>query len=561
MAPSTPASAATLTAPTAAPVIKPASAPAASLAPPPVIVGGNSKPLAPEPVILNKGADGGCARVVGEPVIVSEPRSPLLSRILKPSDNKVTTVLTTTPASASPAKGQPTETDNGPKIVTGPVSAKATASATCSPCNECASTGAPRPGVASRIIKPTPPAAPVVKAAPMQATHGDWRESWGRAVPPKNATVQAATVAPRPTAWTLPPDKPADSKRADRIVFPKPDDRKPDPLSDPASYSRLARHDLERKPSETTGAAPRSAEISSPVPPAMPAPVGRRGPQPVQVAATEGNAFSPPQPATPPPTMANAWSGAQAGQQAPTAYGPPQMGYLPPGPPMPAYPPGYAMARPPYYPPMSPPVVDAGTPTGMGNAFTPVGNTRPIPADFAPPQFAANGFSSPAQQEDGAGPTQPVPPPLPGYFPPMAARGYGPAPYATGYGPRVAIAQAGEASVPQLLATLHGALLPSQRELAAERLADLDWRTSPQVVDALVTAAHADPAATVRAGCVRSLAKMKVNTVPVVAAVEGLKRDADPRVRLEAEEALTVLGGGAPRNDGGVRPASASGLR
>jgi hypothetical protein len=52
---------------------------------------------------------------------------------------------------------------------------------------------------------------------------------------------------------------------------------------------------------------------------------------------------------------------------------------------------------------------------------------------------------------------------------------------------------------------------------------------------------------------------MKVNTVPVVAVVEGLKRDADPRVRLEAEEALTALGGRAPRNDGGVRPASATG--
>jgi hypothetical protein len=235
----------------------------------------------------------------------------------------------------------------------------------------------------------------------------------------------------------------------------------------------------------------------------MPAPSGRRGPQPVQVAATEGNAFSPPQPAAPPPpppAMANAWSGAQAGQQAPAAYGPPQAGYLPPsGPPTPAYPPGYAMARPPYYPPMSPPVVNAGTPTGMANAFTPAGNTRPIPADFAPPQFAANGFSAPAQQEDGAGPNQPVPPPLPGYFPPMAARGYGPASYAAAYGPPTG--QMGEAaSVPQLMATLRGSLLPSQREWAADRLAELDWRTSPQVVDALVTAAHADPAATVRAG-------------------------------------------------------------
>jgi hypothetical protein len=506
-----------------------------------------------EPVILNKGG-GGRACVPGEPVIVSEPR-----RILKPSDDKVTTVFTTTPAVVTPpAKGKPAEPDNSPRIVTGPVSGKATASA---PGNEGASTGAPRPGVASRNTQPTRPAPAVVAAPPKPAAPvitpakaGDWRESWGKAVPSKNdTTAQAATVAPRPTAWTLPPEK-----RADRIFFPKPDG-KPDPLADPASYTRLTRHDSDKPSSPTTGATPRSAEVSPTVLPALPAPVGRRGPQPVQVAETEGNAFSPPQPATPPPpapSMANAFVGTQAGQPAlaQTAYGPPpQMGYLPQsGPPVPAYPPGYAMARPPYYPPMSPPVVNAGTPTGMANAFTPAGNTRPIPADFGPPQFAANGFSAPGQQDDGAPPNQPVPPPLPGYFPPMAARGYGPAPSA-------AIAQAGEVSPPQLLATLRGALLPSQREWAADRLADLDWRTNPLAVDALATAAHDDPAATVRAGCVRSLARMKVNTVPVVAVVEGLKRDADPRVRLEAEEALTALGGRAPRNDGGVRPASATG--
>jgi len=41
--------------------------------------------------------------------------------------------------------------------------------------------------------------------------------------------------------------------------------------------------------------------------------------------------------------------------------------------------------------------------------------------------------------------------------------------------------------------------------------------------------------------------------------VEGLKRDADPRVRQEAAEALIALGGAAPRNDSAVRPVSARG--
>jgi hypothetical protein len=146
---------------------------------------------------------------------------------------------------------------------------------------------------------------------------------------------------------------------------------------------------------------------------------------------------------------------------------------------------------------------------------------------------------------------------MPGYFPPMAPRGYGPAPYGR------PIAQAAPAtpaaSPPQLLATLRNSLLPSQREWAADQLAGVDWRANPQAVDALVTAAHSDPAASVRAGCVRALAKMKANTPPVVAAVEGLKRDADPHVRHEAEEAWTTLGGGSPRNDSGVRPVSAGG--
>jgi hypothetical protein len=37
------------------------------------------------------------------------------------------------------------------------------------------------------------------------------------------------------------------------------------------------------------------------------------------------------------------------------------------------------------------------------------------------------------------------------------------------------------------------------------------------------------------------LARMKVNTLPVVTAVQAARNDADPRVRHEAEEALPLL--------------------
>jgi hypothetical protein len=100
------------------------------------------------------------------------------------------------------------------------------------------------------------------------------------------------------------------------------------------------------------------------------------------------------------------------------------------------------------------------------------------------------------------------------------------------------------ASLPQLQAMLRDSLYPSQREWAADRLALHDWRVEPQVLDSLLTAAREDPAPMVRAGCVRSLAKMRANTVPVVAVVQALRGDADPRVREEVDQALATLLGG-----------------
>jgi hypothetical protein len=95
--------------------------------------------------------------------------------------------------------------------------------------------------------------------------------------------------------------------------------------------------------------------------------------------------------------------------------------------------------------------------------------------------------------------------------------------------------------IPQLLGMLQESLYPSQREWAAENLASYDWRDHPHVVQVLVAAAGKDPAATVRTECVRSLAKMNVNTMPVITAIQGLKTDADPRVRQAVEDALLSL--------------------
>jgi hypothetical protein len=57
----------------------------------------------------------------------------------------------------------------------------------------------------------------------------------------------------------------------------------------------------------------------------------------------------------------------------------------------------------------------------------------------------------------------------------------------------------------------------------------------------LTQAAREDPAATVRAACVRGLVKLNVHTEPVLATLRTLKSDQDARVRQEADAALVVL--------------------
>jgi hypothetical protein len=97
----------------------------------------------------------------------------------------------------------------------------------------------------------------------------------------------------------------------------------------------------------------------------------------------------------------------------------------------------------------------------------------------------------------------------------------------------------------QALTVLRDSAYPDQREQAADSLAGCDGWTNPQVVQTLVHAAKNDEAPLVRAACLRTLARMDVRTMPVLAVVQAGKGDADPRVRYEAEQALTKLGGDA----------------
>ncbi len=186
-------------------------------------------------------------------------------------------------------------------------------------------------------------------------------------------------------------------------------------------------------------------------------------------------------------------------------------------------------------PMMMPPgaMMAQNVPSGMGNAFTNSGSSRPIPAEYGMvPQdqnaFEYSGMSPSPRRQMAAMPPA-------GYYPyPMPMQPVMP------MQPRsMAVAQ--EPPSGQLTAMLHDSILPSEREMAAEQLSHYDGRTQPQVVAALVAAAKDDPAPMVRACCVRSLAKMRMNTLPVVQTVQSLRNDQDIRVRQEVEQALLIL--------------------
>jgi hypothetical protein len=352
---------------------------------------------------------------------------------------------------------------------------------------------------------------------------GDWRQSWGKADDHKLTAAAAEPKIPSPS------------------MLPHADTSRPDPLKMPAEYSKP-------RVEEKIGAIPMTSTVtassaSTPAPMPAKAPSGDIKPalnseitlmpppsvpriSPVPSAKAPA-VVAPPVARTevaplPPGMRSVADAATAAGQDAkyipvPTAAVPDPR--LTPNVPQPIRPQG--MPATPQYPKMnntaarpqmaytpSMPPVDPG----VANAFSPT-----------PPKEAL------AKGGNAFSPMAPAPMPMP-------AQAYAMTPVPQG----APAMQAGH-NVPQMMSSLHDALYPSQREWAAESLSAVDWRTHPQVVQALVTAAKEDPAATVRASCVRCLAKMNVNTVPVVTAVQALRGDTDPRVRQEVEQALSVL--------------------
>lgn len=92
-----------------------------------------------------------------------------------------------------------------------------------------------------------------------------------------------------------------------------------------------------------------------------------------------------------------------------------------------------------------------------------------------------------------------------------------------------------------LMTVLQSSGTPAQREWAAKKLCVCDPRTTPYVVDALMTAAKGDSAALVRVACIQSLVKLQAKSAPVIGMLQKAKFDNDPRVADEAVVALTVL--------------------
>ncbi len=285
-------------------------------------------------------------------------------------------------------------------------------------------------------------------------------------------------------------------------------------------------------------------------PPLPPVPEIPQAPQPNEKFV---NAFTPPAP--------------PGGQQ-----GMPPQGYPPPVGPM-AMAPGYPMM--PSYPMMPgyPMMAQGGYPAGYGY--------YPMAAQSGHPGYAMQqtmyrpypyGPMGAPNQAPGRGMVpysyQGPMPPNPYARPPMVPAGYAPgyqgmvqAPNPAmdrpGYtAPMTAAQAAANTQVQQMINVLKTSAYPSQREWAAHNLGMCDDHTRPEVIQVLAVAAKDDPAPTVRAGCAYTLGRMRASGTRVMAVLQQLKSDTDPRVRAEADQALARL---APATDSNaVQPVRAT---
>jgi hypothetical protein len=405
--------------------------------------------------------------------------------------------------------------------------------------------------------------APVTTAPP-----SDWRKSWGKSDDGK----APITENPVPSS--------GDSKAVPAKPFlPQADSKRPDPLQTPAQYDRRPADEKPSAQKSDTMLVPAAAAASSTavklIPAAavasstavklVPAAAVASSTAVQPVAATVAPLAKSPPSVTSMPVPLGAQSVVQAGDPGPggVRYIPVPMVTIPdirraPVPPMTA--PAQV-----YGTPGAVPAATAGT---QANAFTPMISrqayaqstnafTNGVPVSPAAPTGssmpASSSNSMMAQATQPAGNSYPANPSVitAGFPRAGLANQTVPAAYQTTMyqtqppHPSLTAVKSTPENIQKMVTALRDSLYPSQREWAAESMAAVDWRNHPQVVQSLTTAAKDDPAATVRAGCVRCLAKMKANTVPVVTVMRDLRRDPDPRVRQEAEQALSVLAAGA----------------
>jgi len=390
---------------------------------------------------------------------------------------------------------------------------------------------------------PKPPEAPKTTST---SALSDWRKSWGKANDFKS------TESSTPTAQTT-----SKQDKKEPAALPHADMTAPDPLKSPEKYARIT---LETKKDSTTAANADKAKTGmSPAKPTAYSKSDMAGDQKTKISSamqpsTETTTMAVPQlqyiavpivtvpdfrrlpspppgpPQVVPPSLAarNAAAASQGAVSRPFGPGPTTSD------------PGVTNAF------MSPPSEEAVA--RVTNAFGPMdANEEP---QMGP--GVANNSRQALMARNAAGSQAPAHVPMNLPAPAVMRAGFEGAPASAGS------ADATTKTIPQMMSALHDSLLPSQREWALEGLAKTDWRSNPAIVKAILQAAKDDPAATVRAGCVRCLAKMKASTEEVVQGVQGLKYDSDPRVRHEFEEAMHVLAPSTMSMDRqGLQPASA----
>lgn len=180
---------------------------------------------------------------------------------------------------------------------------------------------------------------------------------------------------------------------------------------------------------------------------------------------------------------------------------------------------------------------------GMSNAFTPVPNQRPIPSDIETTIAMQNAFNQPLANINGIQ-NQGVNT----YANQNTIQQYAPLDQTP---PGTIVVIPGQQNIAQVdtilvenIAVLKNANQPSQRENAADQLSKIRGPNMNQAAQALATALKEDPAPLVRAACIRSLSRMKINSIEVLEVISEKKSDLDPRVRMEADQALIQLTSG-----------------